>query len=447
MGVTVPFAFSDNADIARRFADLHPPFNPDEALTEANRCLNCFDAPCTAACPTHIDVPRFIQKIASENLQGSAMTILESNILGASCSRVCPVEVLCEGACVMLRYNKQPIAIGRLQRFSMDRFYELGAHLPQKSHDKRTEKIVCIGAGPASLACAAELAQRGFNVMVLERRALPGGLNTYGVAEYKLRAPDSLREIAMIARLGVEFRFGADIEMEDHLAALEREYDAIFLGVGLGAMNRLRMPGSDHPAVVDALAFIARYKTAGDLKVGNNVVVVGAGNTAIDAATAARRLGAARVSILYRRTESHIPAFAFEYEHAKREGVVFEWLAQPIAIHTDLAGAIASLECVRLSNEGRDVPVPIPGSNFHLPCDMVIPAIGQTPLASLLEQCRGVAMEAGRVVIDRASGRTSNPKYFAGGDCVNGGREVVDAVADGKRAAIAIAESFQVVHA
>ena len=446
MDAPVPFAFRDNLEIARRFPDLHPAFDRQAALTEANRCLNCFDAPCAAACPTHIDVPRFIKKITTENLMGSALTILDANVMGASCSRVCPVEVLCEGACVMLRYNKQPIAIGRLQRHAMDHFLERGGKLPKKSNQKHSQRIVCIGAGPASLACSAELAQQGFSVTVLDRRPLPGGLNTYGVAEYKLRAPDSLREVAMIRELGVEFRFGVAIENENDLAALEQEYDAIFLGIGLGAMHELRIPGADHPDVIDALEFIARYKTAGKLSVGNNVVVVGAGNTAIDAANAARRLGAAHVTIVYRRTELDLPAFGFEYEHAKQEGVTFEWLTQPVAIHTYPAGRIASIECVRMNDdEAGQVPVPVPGSNFHLLCDMVIPAIGQAPLVSLLEQCRGVQVTAGRVEVDRASGRTSHPKYYAGGDCANGGREVVDAVADGKRAGTAIA--FEVVHA
>jgi dihydropyrimidine dehydrogenase (NAD+) subunit PreT len=417
MGAPVPFAFQDNPEIARRFPELHPAFDRQEALTEANRCLNCFDAPCAAACPTHIDVPRFIKKIGTDNLMGSARTILDANVLGASCSRVCPVDVLCEGACVMLRYNKQPIAIGRLQRHAMDYFWARDGKLPRRSNQKRKQKIVCIGAGPASLACAAELAQQGFSVTVLERRALPGGLNTYGVAEYKLRPPDSLREVATIGELGVEFRFGVSIDHESDLAALEKEYDAIFVGIGLGAMNELGIPGADHPDVIDALEFIARYKTAGVFHVGNNVVVVGAGNTAIDAANAARRLGAAHVTIVYRRRERDIPAFGFEYEHAKQEGVVFEWLAQPVAIHADPAsGRIASLECARL------------GSNFHLPCDMVIPAIGQARHGALFERTRG-------------------PKYYTGGDCVNGGREVVDAVADGKRAALAIAASFEAIHA
>jgi dihydropyrimidine dehydrogenase (NAD+) subunit PreT len=448
MGAGVPFVLQDSPEIARRFPDLHPAFDPQGALTEANRCLNCFDAPCAAACPTHIDVPRFIKKIGTQNLMGSALTILEANVLGASCSRVCPVEVLCEGACVMLRYNKQPIAIGRLQRHALEHFLDRGGRLPRKSNRQRSQKIVCIGAGPASLSCAAELAQRGFSVTVIERRGLPGGLNTYGVAEYKLRAPDSLREVAMIGELGVEFRFGIAIDHDHDLAALEKEYDAIFLGIGLGAMHELRVPGADHPDVVDALEFIARYKTAGKLNVGNQVVVVGAGNTAIDAANAARRLGAARVTIVYRRTERDLPAFGFEYEHAKQEGVAFEWLAQPVAIYTDSAsGSIASMECVRMNNDTGTLPTPVPGSNFDLPCDMVIPAIGQAPLLSLLEQCRGVQVTMGRVDVDRTSGRTSDPKYYAGGDCINGGREVVDAVADGKRAGAAIANSFEAQNA
>jgi len=437
-------AFRDNPEIARLFPDWHPAFEPHEALTDAHRCLNCFDAPCASACPTHIDVPRFIKKIAANNLTGSALSILGANVLGASCSRVCPVDVLCEGACVLARYNKRPIAIGRLQRHAMEHFFNRDGRLPRKTAEKRRQKIACIGAGPASLACAAELAQRGFSVTVIERRNLPGGLNTYGVAEYKLRPPDSLREVMLIRDLGVEFRFGISIEQEDDLAALERDYDAIFLGIGLGATRDLRIPGANHPDVIDALEFIARYKTAGILDVGDRVVVVGAGNTAIDAANAARRLGAAHVSIVYRRTESDLPAFGFEYQHAKQEGVRFEWLAQPVAIQNDPAtGRITSLECLRLKDDSAPIPEPVPDSNFRIECDMVIPAIGQEPLVSFLARCRGVQISKGRVQIDRLSGRTNHPRYYAGGDCVNGGREVVDAVADGKRAGAAIAESFE----
>jgi glutamate synthase (NADPH/NADH) small chain len=428
--------------IAEKFQDLHPPFAPQAARVEASRCLNCFDAPCTAACPTHIDVPRFIGKIARENVRGSALAILEANVLGGSCSRACPVEVLCEGACVLHRHHQQPIEIARLQRFAMDAFHAAGGTLPRETNKERTEKIACIGAGPASLACAAELRQRGFQVTVFERRPLPGGLNTYGVAEYKLPARASLEEIELIRKLGVEFRHGVEVATEANLATLEAEFDALFLGVGLGPAHRLGIPGDDHHDVIDALQFIAQYKTGTPSRVAESVAVIGAGNTAIDAANAARRLGAASVAILYRRTERHMSAFAFEYEHAKQEGLRFMWQVMPVRIHSDASG-IRSLECVQVTIGESGVLEAVPGSSFHFDCRQIIYAIGQSPLLDLLSACRGVQLEGGRVAVDRPTGRTMNPKYYAGGDCVNGGREVVDAVADGKRAGIAMAQAFE----
>jgi dihydropyrimidine dehydrogenase (NAD+) subunit PreT len=432
-------------ELLSRFPDLHPPLDGQAAAGEANRCLFCFDAPCTAACPTHIDVPRFIKRIAQGNLRGAALAILDANILGASCSRVCPVDVLCEGACVYTRQNQRAIEIGRLQRHAMDAFLRDGAALPKRSSGRRPGRVACIGAGPASLACAAELCQRGFSAAVFEAQLLPGGLNTYGVAEYKLRSSDSLREIEMIRSLGVEFRFGSRIAGPAALEVLERDFDLVFIGVGLGAMHRLGVPGEDHPAVVDALKFIEGYKTAGNLAVGRRVIVVGAGNTAIDAARAARRLGAEAVRILYRRDERHMPAFSFEYEQARQEGVEFRWRTQPVRIHA--SNGCLELECVevRVTREGRLEP--IEGSAFRMPCDNLIPAIGQSPLVELLECGRGIRTEDGRIVVDRPTGRTANPKYFAGGDCVNGGREVVDAVADGKRAAAAMARALEAAHA
>jgi glutamate synthase (NADPH/NADH) small chain len=435
-----------SAEIAERFADLHPPFTAQAAIAEANRCLYCFDAPCMGACPTHIDVPRFIGKIARDNLRGSALTILDANVLGASCSRACPVEVLCEGACVLHRYNKKPIEIARLQRFAMDAFHAARGKLPVKSVERRPEKIACIGAGPASLACAAELAQRGFEVAVFERRALPGGLNTYGVAEYKLPARASLEEIELIRGLGVEFRYETEIRTQEDLEKLEGEFDRIFLGVGLGAARRLGIPGDEHRDVIDALEFIARYKTADPPQVAASVAVIGAGNTAIDAANAARRLGAENVAILYRRSERHMSAFAFEYEHAKQEGVRFLWRVIPIRIHADAEG-IRSLECAQAKVNEAGVLEPVEGTAFHFDCQQILYAIGQSPLLDLLSALRGVELHNGRVTVDRATGLTSNPKYFAGGDCVNGGREVVDAVADGKRSGVAIAAALEAIHA
>lgn len=437
---------AEQQEIARRFPDLHPPFAKQAAVLESDRCLNCFDAPCTSACPTHIDVPRFIQKIASGNLRGAALGILDANVLGGSCARVCPVEVLCEGACVMHGLKQQPIAIGRLQRHAMDAFHASGESLPQRGSAEKKGRVACLGAGPASLAAAAELRQRGYAVTVFERRALPGGLNTYGVAEYKLRTADSLREIELIAALGVEFRFGQEICDEAELAALEQEYDLIFLGVGLGAMHRLAVRGGDHPSVIDALQFIEEYKLGRTTSVSGCVLVIGAGNTAIDVANAARRLGASEVRILYRRTEEHISAFALEYQHAKQEGVVFQWLTQPVAVHSS-NGRMEALECVSMRMDAEGNVTPMDGVTVRMACDLVISAIGQSPLLEMLSRVRDLKLDRGMVVADRTTGATSNPKYFAGGDCANGGREVVDAVAEGKRAAIAMAHRLEAIYA
>ncbi|HTM49811.1 MAG TPA: NAD(P)-dependent oxidoreductase [Bryobacteraceae bacterium] len=422
-------------EFVRRFAEIHPAFEPRAALVEANRCLYCFDAPCATACPTHIDVPRFIKKIASGNLRGSAQAILDANILGLSCARVCPVDVLCEGACVMNKYNRQPIEIGRLQRHAMDYFYSRGPKLAVA--ELGTWKVACVGGGPASLACAAELRRNGVSVTIFDRHAMPGGLNTYGIAEYKLRPADSLKEVELVRGMGVNFETGVEVGQSPGLETLEAEYDAIFLGIGLGPTQALGVSGENLPGVVDALRFIADYKT-GTAQVGTRVVVVGAGNTAIDAATAAVRLNASSVSIVYRRSESEMPAFRYEFELAKQDGIEFRWLTQPVAIHG--SEAVESVECVRMElgppdEGGRRFPQPVEGSNFRLPSDMVITALGQSRLIAFLEKCRGVMLEKQRVAVTPETGQTTNPRYFAGGDCVSGGREVVDAAADGKRAA------------
>jgi dihydropyrimidine dehydrogenase (NAD+) subunit PreT len=411
-------------ETSARFADLHPPLDRQAAIPEANRCLYCFDAPCTTACPTHIDVPRFIKKIASGNLPGSARTILDANILGASCSRACPVEVLCEGACVMHRYNKQPIQIARLQRFAMDSFHASGAPLPFTPAPETGLSVALIGAGPASLACAAELRRRGIRATLYEAHPLPGGLNTYGVAEYKLPLIESLREIEMLSQLGVEFHFETMIDAQ-RLAELEHDHDAIFLGLGLGASHQLGVPGDSLPGVTNALDLIAGYKSGECTTVPPRVVVVGAGNTAIDAAVAAVRLGAEDVHIVYRRGEEQMSAFTFEYEHARLEGVKFLWWVQPTRILG--SQAVEGLELASLEK---------PGLQFSLTVDMVVLAIGQGNQTGLSEKLQ---LERGRILIDRVTGQTSHPKFFSGGDCTNGGREVVDAVADGKRAGIGIA--------
>jgi len=398
------------------FPELHPPLTPQAAIAEANRCLYCFDSPCASACPTHIDVPRFIKKIATGNLLGSAETIVEANVLGLSCSRVCPVEVLCEGACVYHNINHQPIAIGLLQRHAMDHFYALAGKLPYKTVPN-AKRVACIGAGPASLACAAELRKHGLAVTIFDKRPLPGGLNTYGVAQYKFTPSDAAREVELVRATGVEFRHLEILSIED----LERDYDAVFIGIGLGRTQPLGIPGENLPSVLNALEFIAAYKNAQPLPVGNSVAVIGGGNTAIDAAVAAKLLGASQVSILYRRSESHMSAFAFEYEHARSVGVNFVWNARPVRF-TEHA-----VEC---------------DCGLSIPCDTVIIAIGQSRLLETLQKIRTIELRNGRVVVNPRTGETADPKYFAGGDCVNGGREVVDAAAEGKRAAQGIVQAM-----
>jgi dihydropyrimidine dehydrogenase (NAD+) subunit PreT len=448
MSQQIPFHRQITAQqkVVERFGDIHPPLDKQAAVPEANRCLYCFDAPCTTACPTHIDVPRFIKKIASGNLAGSASTILDANILGASCSRACPVEVLCEGACVMHRYNKQPIQIARLQRFAMDSFHESGAPLPFEPGAETGFSVALIGAGPASLACAAELRRRGIRADLYDARPLPGGLNTYGVAEYKLPLVESLREIDMLLELGVDFHFGRMIDA-DALAELERKHDAVFLGIGLGAIHRLGIAGEQLAGVTNALDLIAGYKSGERTTVPARVVVVGAGNTAIDAAIASVRLGATDVHIVYRRGPEQMSAFTFEYEHARDEGVKFLWHVQPIGINGDKM--VRSIELTKLvpSEDGSLVQS---GSTFSLETDLIVLSIGQGTHAGFLSAPEGtgakVQLERGRILVDRATGQTTNPKYFAGGDCTNGGREVVDAVAEGKRAGIGIAAWLEGQH-
>src|SRR5262249_28152937 len=272
--------------LAEAFREIKPPLGLDEALAEANRCLFCYDAPCTRACPTHIDVPAFIKKITTGNLRGSARTILEANILGASCARVCPTEVLCEGACVLNDLQKKPIDIGRLQRHATDWVLDKKERMFAPGIP-RGQRVAVVGAGPAGLGCAAELAQLGYAVTVFEAASVPGGLNTLGVADYKMTADTALREIEWVRELGIEIRLGARVTPAD-LPDLEARHDAIFLGVGLGAVRRLSIPGEELPGVRDALELIAELKidrAAAARSIGRRVLVVGGGNNALDAGT------------------------------------------------------------------------------------------------------------------------------------------------------------------
>jgi dihydropyrimidine dehydrogenase (NAD+) subunit PreT len=414
--------------------DKAPTMSEAEARLEAERCLYCADAPCTIACPTSIDVPGFIKRIASGNVRGSAKTIFAQNILGYSCSRVCPVEVLCEGACVYEAWQHKPIAIGRLQRFATataTRDLSETLHVPKAPTGKR---VACVGAGPASLAFAATLALEGHHATVFEKRALPGGLNTTGVAPYKLHAEDALREVEWVRSLGVEVRAGVDVGKDVTGAQLLAEYDAVFLGLGLGDDTRLRLPGEDGPGVVGATAWIESMKLAGTNgghpKLGR-VVVVGGGNTAIDVARECALLGADEVTMVYRRGAEAMSAYEHETLGGKKEGVRLMLHAQPVAVVRDAAGKVTALRVARTENGA-----PVAGTEHELPCDLVALAIGQSKLRAAAQQFPGVALDArGCVVADPATGATGHPKVFSGGDCVNGGKEVVNAVADGRNAA------------
>jgi len=424
----------------RNFAEIAPAMSPRQAAIEAARCLYCFDAPCTAACPTHIDVPAFIKKISTGNLRGSARVILEANILGQSCGRVCPTEVLCEGACVMEERGVKPIEIGRLQRYAVD--YVLDRKL-QLFHAgaPNGRRVACIGSGPASLACAAELAKLGYHITIFDRNEIAGGLNTYGIAAYKLRAKDSLREVEMVRALGVEFKQKVEVGRDITFAQIEKDFDAVFIGAGLGETWALELPGEDLRGVCGAIEFIeaTKVRSFGEIEIGRRLACIGAGNTAIDVVTAAKRLGAELVHLFYRRSEMEMPAFRYEYELAKLDGVIFHWNTQPVRLLGD-AEMVAAIECMRTRAEGegkrgRSKVVLIPGSEFQIEVDMVVGAIGQKPVTEIFRAVPGIEVHADGTIAVNARQQTGNAKYFSGGDCVNGGKEVVDAVAEGMAAA------------
>ena len=422
-------------ELAENFADIAPPLTVDAALVESNKCLYCFDAPCMHACPTHIDVPSFIKKIASGNLRGSARVILEANAMGYSCARVCPVEVLCEGACVLNDRDEEPIKIALLQRYATD--YALAKRLRLFEPGADTGKrVAIIGAGPAGLSAARDLRRYGHAVTIFDSRELPGGLNTFAIAEYKMRPQVALAEAKTVLELGVETRFGVTVGRDVPLDDLVREYDAVLVAAGLGATRRLGIAGEDTGGVQDALSFIAHLKTHAyhETRVGRRVVVIGAGNTAIDAATQAKRLGAERVTIVYRRGEADMSAYHYEYELAKKDGCEFRFFTVPQRIIGN--GVVQGLECVRAEYgppepDGSRAMHVVAGSEHVIECDMILTAIGQAHRTELAEN--GISTDYGAMV-------SRNPKLFVAGDCANGGAEVVNAAQEGKLAAQRIHE-------
>jgi dihydropyrimidine dehydrogenase (NAD+) subunit PreT len=427
--------------ITENFREIEPPLPVAEALFEANRCLYCYDAPCTQACPTHIDVPSFIKKIASGNLTGSARVILDANPIGSTCSRVCPVAVLCEGACVEKTLLQQPIQIARLQRYAMDHVISKQINV-FKAGTANGKSVGIIGSGPAGLSCATYLARIGYGVTIYERREKAGGLDTYGMAEYKMTQQHSADEVAMVERLGVQFRLNCEVGRDVTFANLEAAHDAIFVGVGLGATNKLGIPGEELAGVYDALEFIEHVKTRDwtSVPMAKRIAVIGAGNTAIDAVTQAKRLGAEKVMLIYRRTQAEMSAYEYEYELAKQDAIEFHWQTTPLEVVADAEGnRVAALRCVRTEKNSDGTLHNVADSEFDLPVEMVIKATGQQKQRGFFATIPGVNLDAaGRVIVNAATMQTDNPKYFAGGDCVNGGAEAVDAAQHGKHAAMGI---------
>jgi glutamate synthase (NADPH/NADH) small chain len=415
------------------FEDFKEPYTAGQAAIEANRCLFCSDAPCIKACPTSIDIPQFIRKIATDNVKGSAKTIFDANILGMSCARVCPVEVLCVGDCVYNHMGVPPIQIGKLQRFATDTAFEKGWRFAQAGAPTG-KKVALVGGGPASLACAHELRKLGHACTIFEKNPYYGGLNTNGVAPYKMRADKSVEEVEWVLAIGgIELKTGVAVGRDVKLEQLEKEYDAVFIGLGLGADSRLGVPGEEMNGVIGAVDWIEKMKVGRvDVRGVKSAAVVGGGNTAIDCVRELLGLGVPVVTMIYRGDEKGMSGYEHEWEAARTETARAAWRRQPIEFLGD-GGRVAKVRCIELDEKKK----PIAGSEHAIDAELVLVAIGQAKLGEILGGMSGIELDRGRVVVDQ-HGCTGRKKFFAGGDCANGGTEVVNAAAEGKRAARAI---------
>ncbi|MBV2358659.1 NAD(P)-dependent oxidoreductase [Thalassococcus sp. CAU 1522] len=415
-------------EVARNFSDLHAPLDAHEALVAADRCYFCHDAPCITACPTDIDIPLFIRQIMTGTPEAAARTILEQNILGGMCARVCPTETLCEEACVREAAEGKPVEIGRLQRFATDRLMDKGEH-PFTRAASTGKRVAVVGAGPAGLACAHRLAMHGHDVVIYEARAKPGGLNEFGIAAYKSTDDFAAREVDWLLQIGgITVEYDRALGDAITLDALKAEFDAVFLGVGLGGVNALGASGENRDGVADAVAFIADLRQATDLTtlpVGRDVVVIGGGMTAVDAAVQSKLLGAENVTIVYRRGRDRMSASRYEQDLAAAKGVRILCNLQPVAVHGN--GAATEIELEYTADSGTGLRGT--GETIRLKADQVFKAIGQT-----LTVDGGLRLE-GRKIAVTGAGRTSDPKVWAGGDCTPGEDLTVVAVAEGRDAA------------
>ncbi len=428
------------------FSEATRPLTREAALAEAERCLFCDEAPCTAACPTQIDVPGFIRQVATDNLAGSARTILAANPLGATCARACPVEVLCEGACVRAALDR-PISIGLLQRHAVDAYAASGRPFFQAG-DATGRRVAVVGAGPAGLACAVELRRAGIAVTIFEASARAGGLPDSAIVPWRLDRAVPALEVAEVERVGAEIRRGVAIGRDLDWATLLAGHDAVFVGVGLGRSRRLGIDGEDVAAVADALDLLRRVADGEreTIALGRRVAIIGGGSTALDAAAAAARLGCPEVTVYYRRSEAEAPAHPHSIELARSLGVRFEWLAAPVAIRPDGAAVAVTFDRMRLGDPdagGRPRPVAVPGAVIQRSFDTVLRAVGDDLATDDLDGL-GLTCADGRIGVETSTGRTSNPRVWAGGDAVDGGAEVVDAVAAGRAAARSIAAALGV---
>ena len=428
-------------DLEHSFAQLKPYMNATMAYYESSRCLYCYDAPCVQACPTGIDIPLFIRQIHTDNIEGAARTIYNANYFGNICGKVCPTEELCEGACVYNHQEVKPIEIGRLQSFATAQVVKQGKPLYEMAA-ANGKKVAVIGAGPAGISCACELRLHGFEVDIFEAKSQPSGLALYGCAPYKVTNEDILEEIAYLQE---QFQFNIHykhpIETAEQLKALEEQYTAIFLGIGLGATRSLQIPGEDLENCLGATEIIEQIKLQPlETAIGKKVVVIGGGNTAMDAASESARLGAEEVYLVYRRSKEGMGAYEFEYDLAKGAGVNGIFNATPLAILG--TGKVSGVRFIKTQSEDGQLSQ-IPGSKFEIDCDQVILATGQSKQTDFLAHIEGLEWDqGGRIKVDPQTRQTTNPRYFAGGDAVNGGAEVVNAAAEGKQAAQAIAQLF-----
>ncbi|HXW59928.1 MAG TPA: FAD-dependent oxidoreductase [Myxococcota bacterium] len=433
MNVSPGFSYERLED---QFA-MKEPLNEAQAIAEAHRCLNCFLAPCVQACPTSINIPQFINRIATKNTLGAAKTILDANVFGLSCALSCPTEVLCEGACVYHALHEPPLMIGKLQAYAVLHAYEQ-KHEFFKPAKKTNKKIALIGAGPASLACAHELRRYGHKTIIYEKGSVPGGLNTSGIAPYKMKADLSLKEIEEILRMGVSIRYGQELGRNLSLDQLLLEHDAVFLGMGLSEEKFLGLASIKHPRILGAVSLIEEIKTAPAhnlawLKDVKKVLIIGGGNTAIDACRELKILGIPEVVLCYRRDEHNMSGYAHEFKHALLEKVSFLFNTVP----TEFKAINSQSLSVKLNQTTMsDNELKILNQSITEIYDLVLFAIGQNPLASVFSNL-GIVLKNGRLKTDE-NGRTTHPKIFAGGDVANGGKEVVNAVYEGKCAAQAI---------